>query len=304
MKVPIDKGWLVYMYWNSRLLLCEIAEIAGCSGELIRRRLIEYNIPTRTRSKAMIIRNSRRHYSKEWRQKISNIVKNLWQQGIYNTEERGQKISDGLKAAHKRGCFDGAGEKISKKARERWKDPLERAKMAAIITEVWQRDDTQLGSESWRQHIAEGVGQAWSDLELRKTNNLKRAWARGDYDNRDGSFYEQLSKERMGSGNPNWRGGVSCEPYSLEFNDEFRKAVRERDRYTCAICRLHGDNVHHIDYDKKNTVQENCIILCNSCHGVTGNNREYWQRELSRLVTLRQGSPQTLGPRFTGLGLP
>lgn len=48
-KVPVDKGWLAYMYLNQYMSMGEIAGIVGCSGEHIRQNLIKYKIPRRDR---------------------------------------------------------------------------------------------------------------------------------------------------------------------------------------------------------------------------------------------------------------
>lgn len=91
-----------------------------------------------------------------------------------------------------------------------------------------------------------------------------------------------------GENNPFWCGGLSFEPYPPEFNGRLKRKIRERDYYTCAICRLSGNSVHHIDYDKSNNDPLNLITLCKSCHGVTNYNRPYWQAELSKLQAIRQ----------------
>jgi len=99
--------------------------------------------------------------------------------------------------------------------------------------------------------------------------------------------YAAWRRTLVGSKAYPWKGGKSFEPYSHRFNRRFKKRIRERDRYTCAICRLYGRAVHHIDYIKANTIPENCITLCRPCHATTGGNRDYWQRELERLMTAR-----------------
>lgn len=48
-KIPVDKGWLVYMYLNQYMSMGEIADIVECSGEHIRQNLIKYKIPRRSR---------------------------------------------------------------------------------------------------------------------------------------------------------------------------------------------------------------------------------------------------------------
>ena len=80
--------------------------------------------------------------------------------------------------------------------------------------------------------------------------------------------------------NPNWRGGISYEPYSMDWVETLKRAIRERDHYACQLCgALQGEKVlhiHHIDYNKKTCDPEKLITLCNKCHGKTNFNREKW----------------------------
>ena len=87
----------------------------------------------------------------------------------------------------------------------------------------------------------------------------------------------------------NWKGGASFEPYPIEFNERFKRLIRQRDGYNCAICRRSGHSVHHIDYDKQNTVPRNCITMCSSCHSKTNVcHRRYWQIQLEKIMTARK----------------
>ena len=77
--------------------------------------------------------------------------------------------------------------------------------------------------------------------------------------------------------NPNWKGGISFEPYSTDWTKTLRRAIRERDRYICQICgKEPAIDVHHIDYDKKNCNPNNLVTLCHTCHLKTYRNRNYW----------------------------
>ena len=76
---------------------------------------------------------------------------------------------------------------------------------------------------------------------------------------------------------PNWQGGLSFEPYSVDWTKTLKKSIRERDKYTCQICKKEpATSIHHIDYDKKNCNPTNLITLCKSCHAKTNRDREYW----------------------------
>jgi len=107
------------------------------------------------------------------------------------------------------------------------------------------------------------------------------------------------SKYRSGENHPNWRGGVSFEPYGLEFDDELRSQIRERDGYVCALCRKAAKCVHHINYDKQDHRPENLITLCINCHSQTGHNRSYWQ---SYFTGASHGAIMAAIPRYVPQG--
>ena len=90
-----------------------------------------------------------------------------------------------------------------------------------------------------------------------------------------------------GENAPGWQGGVSFAPYPVAFNRAFKKRIRGRDGYTCAICRMPGKFVHHVNYIKDDLRPENFITLCRSCHMATNHHRPYWQRALSSLLSAR-----------------
>ena len=65
--------------------------------------------------------------------------------------------------------------------------------------------------------------------------------------------------------------------YSLEYYQN-RLLALDRDK-KCNICSKNFDLVcHHIDYNTKNNILDNLIILCRSCHGKTNKDRNYWQQ--------------------------
>jgi hypothetical protein len=85
---------------------------------------------------------------------------------------------------------------------------------------------------------------------------------------------------RFGSGNPSWKGGISCEPYCPVWTDrEFKNDIKERDDYKCQNpdCWKTTNKLvlHHIDYDKKNCNPNNLITVCNSCNIRANKDREW-----------------------------
>ena len=74
-----------------------------------------------------------------------------------------------------------------------------------------------------------------------------------------------------------WQGGISFEPYSVDWTKTLKRSIRQRDNYVCQICSKEPATfVHHKDYNKLNCNPDNLITLCNSCHAKTNFNRNYW----------------------------
>jgi len=101
------------------------------------------------------------------------------------------------------------------------------------------------------------------------------------------SCFNEWRKTRVGDLAPNWRGGRMPQVYPKAFNAQFRREIRDRDDYTCAICKLSGSDVHHINYVKEDSGADNCITLCKSCHAKTNVKRNYWEGALTQLMTAR-----------------
>ncbi|RLG44581.1 MAG: hypothetical protein DRN81_04260 [Thermoproteota archaeon] len=95
--------------------------------------------------------------------------------------------------------------------------------------------------------------------------------------------------------NPMWNGGTSFEPYTADFNESFKERIRSRDNYCCVLCNTQQSNldkalhVHHVNYDKSNSIKQNCASLCNSCHSRTNINRSSWILFFQNLLKERYG---------------
>lgn len=103
-------------------------------------------------------------------------------------------------------------------------------------------------------------------------------------------------KEMKGNKCSNWQGGKSFEPYTFDFNKQFKESIKERDHYSCQLCNIGLEDlhllkryliIHHINYDKKLSIKENCISLCNKCHAITNHNRTHWTNFFQSLLKER-----------------
>ena len=99
--------------------------------------------------------------------------------------------------------------------------------------------------------------------------------------------------------NPAWKDGKGREPYSLEFNEGLKDKIRKRDNYQCQNCNMIEEehlvvyginlNIHHIDYNKKNSNKNNLISLCRQCHTRTNFNRNYWKEYFNKSEVIKNG---------------
>jgi endogenous inhibitor of DNA gyrase (YacG/DUF329 family) len=100
---------------------------------------------------------------------------------------------------------------------------------------------------------------------------------------------QKISESRMGkykgAQNPNWRGGLSYEPYCFRFDYKLKENVRDAFGRKCYLCpktenkRGRKLSVHHVDYNKSQGcagLKWSLIPLCSKCHSMTNFNRWYW----------------------------
>ncbi len=95
-------------------------------------------------------------------------------------------------------------------------------------------------------------------------------------------------------GNPNWKNGISFEPYNPNWTKELRLEIRKRDNFICKLCNLSEQesitkygrvlSVHHIDYNKDNCTENNLITACVKCNSKVNKNRSYWTKYFKNIL--------------------
>lgn len=94
--------------------------------------------------------------------------------------------------------------------------------------------------------------------------------------------------------NPNWKGGIACEPYcDVWIDKEYKESIKERDNYVCQnpYCWHNSKRlcIHHIDYNKKNCKPGNLITVCTSCNARANFDRDWHQSWYQSIINKRYG---------------
>lgn len=176
-------------------------------------------------------------------------------QGRKHTEESKRKVSE----SKKRTYHPYRGKHLSEEHRHKVSEALK----GRVFSEEWRRKLSEAGK---RRRCPEEVRRKISQAHkgMKATPETRR----------------KMSEVRQGELNSNWRGGISFDLYSPEFNDALRLAIRERDGFMCQFCGVPENGrahcCHHIDYEKTNNDLENFTTLCSSCHPMTNVDRGRW----------------------------
>lgn len=162
--------------------------------------------------------------------------------------------------------------------------------MSIIMTELWKNEDfrnkvlkrrKEVSQIAWNKGLKKEDNQIIFNLSQNlipfKSGNIP--WNKG----KTGKDDERISSKEN---HYNWKGGLSFEEYPQEFNNSLKQQIRDKYNNCDYISGIHKDicspnrelDVHHIDYDKKNSNLNNLIPLNKSNHIKTNSNRLFWER--------------------------
>lgn len=208
--------------------------------------------------------------------------------GKHHTKEAKKKIS----ITHTGNKYN-LGLKRSKETRKKQSEFRMGKKYEDFMNpEAMERKKSQQ-SELMKKKIEEGTWNFPSKQESAKLKlrikNKERAINNNPFRGKHHSAetLKKISRENS----PHWRGGIAFEPYTSDFNFRFKEFIRERDNRCCLVCNAPEEaldrqlSVHHIDYDKNNSIPQNCVSLCRICHTSTNVNREHWKKFFQSLLT-------------------
>lgn len=257
-------------------------------------------------SKSNIGKNTGKHYSPSTEFKKGNIP---WMSGkhLSHSEETKRKISEGNKGKFvsliTRKIMSDKFKGIPLAVRfgeEKARKMIEQRRLKITGMKQSKKTIAKRVSKMIGRHQSNETKKSISIAQMNKHYSPNTEFKKGHKTN-VGRICSEYTKRRIGEKNsialkgkfalekhPNWQGGKSFEPYSPAFNKGLKEKILKRDSYRCQECFRHQDElfnkngkkaklvVHHIDFDKKNSNQNNLISLCPSCHSQTNYNREDW----------------------------
>ena len=219
--------------------------------------------------------NYGKHFSKETKKKMSKS-----HTGKKLSKEHRKSISKARK-----------GVKFSKKHKKQISETRKRLFKEGKLKVI--------GSPFKKGNIPHNKGKKLSEKTRRKLSEAHKGKKLSKETRRKISEGHKGEKNSMygmtGELSPGWKDGLSFEPYTKEFNKQFKNKIRKRDNQVCMLCEIHREklkralDVHHINYDKKLSFPQNCISLCNSCHMKTNSKRKYWTKFFQSLLEEKYG---------------
>ena len=307
-KLYKNKEWLKQKYINEKLSIREIGRKYDSNKTTIKRYLIKFNIPIRPLSQAKkiivncdycenkLIRspcfvrktnfcnhrcfgywlkiNSKgehnpfygKHHTKETKNRSSLIITELFK----NNKIKKPMLGKNFTKEHRL--------KLSISTKKRFENPIERYKISSNTER-----NKKIGIANKGKKIS-------FKSRKKQSKTMKRLFAEGKIKPIPTRF-KKGDMRLSGENNHSWKGGISFEPYGMEFNDCLKKEIRTRDNNICQLCRNKQESiklsVHHIDYNKKNNNPNNLMSLCLLCHLSTNENRQGWTNYFQNIAGIK-----------------
>ena len=201
--------------------------------------------------------------------------------GYKQTKDHKRKISEAQKG--EKGYWYGKSRPEKTKMRMKESRKQYFIKYPEVRKEIGERSkgNTNTLGKHWKVKDTSKVSRYW--LGKKRSPETIEKFKKSHLGHKNSEKSKEMARKRwLGDKNPNWANGISFEPYGLEFNEDLKEVIRNRDRRKCRMCeKTELENkkkldVHHIDYNKRNNNPNNLISLCMHCHRKTNHHRKYW----------------------------
>jgi DNA-binding transcriptional MerR regulator len=290
---------IVKMYKDDLLNFVEIGKQTGFSFRLIKKILNDEGINTsRSHKRKLLFEHGK---IKQW---CKGLTKETDEKMMLLSKKRKQLISKGIiDMSYLKGNENW---KKRKDGSNKGKIELECQNCHKLFEVINSRNESKFCSRkcykkaipSWNQGLTVETSKSLKKAIDNRLKTVKRLINEGKWVVSDDTR-KKISLKTAGKNNPMFNNWSSFEPYPPTFNNSFKRAIRKRDNYVCMKCLIHQEklprslDVHHIDYIKENTFEQNCCALCNSCNLEVNQNRKHWTKFFQSLLAERYGYEYT-----------
>jgi len=239
-----------------------------------------------------------KHHTKESKRKLSEAHKGKPSpmKGKLLLEETKRKISNSVKEFFK--THPEIIKKMSGKNNPNYgKHPSKetRRKMSESQKGRTHTKETKIKMSKWHK------GKYVSPETREKISKSHKGLLVGEKNGMYRKNHTDISRKKMSASKQDiplsqWEKFIDFEPYTLDFNRKFKKSIKERDFHCCQLCNMGEEDllllkrclvIHHIDYNKRLSIPENCITLCSKCNTIVNFNRKHWTVFFQKLLKER-----------------
>ena len=290
-----EKMNIIQLYEINLMNMKTIAEKLGVSTPVIHNFLRNQNINTTQKNRKRKLFDSNKlkpsgaakYGDENYSRKYGSPIKNKTFEEIHG-KQRAKEIKNKLSVLHKNKTLEEMyGEIKAKEIKEKIGNHSKQIKR----TEEWKKNMSlsHKGKLAGKNHPRYGIKGEDNPLYRRRCSpetEFKKGMIPWNKGKNSEEYPNILSKEN----HYNWQGGKSFQPYDLSFNNKFKRAIRKRDNHECLKCGIHQEKlskaltIHHINYDKKLTIPQNCCALCFKCNSEVNFNRHLWTEFFQSLL--------------------
>lgn len=200
--------------------------------------------------------------SEEHKSKIGEKTKERWEQGAFDDPEIRKAFSEqGKKTLGSKRTYEQKKQMADSHRKMYEEHPELRAIKGEQVRLAHQKDPT-IG-----ERISSSLKEGYKEHPERKDKISKALKGR--------VFTDEHLKNLSGEKNHNYIG-FDNHGYPTEFNKKLKDKIKSRDNNTCCLCGMDTSSekrscIHHMDGNRKNTSEDNLVLLCRRCHLIVHN---------------------------------